>query len=498
MIEPSSQQQRRVGKRLRTFATSGLAWDIVLALITLMWSFVFIRLFFPGRANVDIGNQYLQAIGKAPVTDWHPPIMSIVWRGLINVTGQAGSLLVLQVIILAVASWLIGVLVHRNGAPRWVSLLGPAIMMTPWVISQMMTLWKDTQMAVALLLAVILLIVARTVPKGWILWIPAVVLLVYALGVRKNAVFAIVPIAIYAAFCLVQRFNLKRVVLSTVALTVAVLAILGVGMKATDAAIASAADVKPTGQISQIFLDDVMFSVPDAQLQASDAPAELKDHISSARDKCLERGENWDAYWNCYGRGVTGRAFSPIAYQDELKDLWMTEVITHPLRYLKYRTSVFSMYFFSSSLEYWDGDWNGDAEEVGIADSDPKADYIFQPYVEGFALATFPMLFKPWFWSLVAVLALVFAGRTRPAREQLRRETGTRRQRNFAPEITMLATSALCYIFGYLPIVPANHFRYTFWPALAVTVALIFMLAEWRRRRSVGTPRSRAFSESET
>lgn len=156
------------------------------------------------------------------------------------------------------------------------------------------------------------------------------------------------------------------------------------------------------------------------------------------------------------------------------------------------------MYFFSSSLEYWDGDWNGDAEEVGIADSDPKADYIFQPYVEGFALATFPMLFKPWFWSLVAVLALVFAGRTRPAREQLRLETGTRRQRNFAPEITMLATSALCYIFGYLPIVPANHFRYTFWPALAVTVALIFMLAEWRRRRSVGTPRSRAFSESET
>ncbi|MDN6373922.1 MAG: hypothetical protein L0K12_13535, partial [Brevibacterium aurantiacum] len=214
MIEPSSQQQRRVGKRLRTFATSGLAWDIVLALITLMWSFVFIRLFFPGRANVDIGNQYLQAIGKAPVTDWHPPIMSTVWRGLINVTGQAGSLLVLQVIILAVASWLIGVLVHRNGAPRWVSLLGPAIMMTPWVISQMMTLWKDTQMAVALLLAVILLIVARTVPKGWILWIPAVVLLVYALGVRKNAVFAIVPIAIYAAFCLVQRFTLTRVVLS--------------------------------------------------------------------------------------------------------------------------------------------------------------------------------------------------------------------------------------------------------------------------------------------
>lgn len=146
--------------------------------------------------------------------------------------------------------------------------------------------------------------------------------------------------------------------------------------------------------------------------------------------------------------------------------------------------AVLSTHFFTSSLEYWEADWDGDAVKAGIAPGSTKADYIDKPYVEDFALATFPMLFKPWFWSLLAVLVLGIAWRTR--------------QRNFAPEITMLATSALCYVFGYFPIVPANHFRYTLWPALAVTVAVIFVLAGRRSRGSAGTPRSRAFSESET
>ncbi|WP_413333857.1 hypothetical protein ACH82I_15370 [Brevibacterium sp. GP-SGM9] len=533
------------GSTIHCTVTSAWAWDGVLALLTLIWSYGFIRLFFPGRVNVDIGNQYRQALGEVPVTDWHPPVMSAVWRVLIDVTGQAGSLLVLQVGMLALAAWLVGVLIHRIGAPRWVSLLGPAIMATPWVLSQMTTLWKDTQMGVAMLLAVLLLVFARFAPRPgmiWAPWIVAIFLLVYALGLRKNALFAIVPIAVYFGFCLVRRFRRRgdsprRAVLATAGVSVLVLALLGGGVKATDAAISSVVEVEPTGQISQIFLDDVMFSVPEAELQVSDAPEELKDHISSARDKCLEMGEIWDAYWNCYGRGETGKAFSPIAYQDELKDLWLSEVVTHPVRYAEYRAAVFSYYFFSSKLEYWEADWNGDATKVGYGHGSVKADYIFKPYVEDFALGTFPMLFKPWFWTLLAALLLGLGLWTRrkgrpaasePARPRAQDSAASDRAevaadrtsggRTLWPEVTMLATSALCYIFGYFPIVPANHFRYTFWPALAVTVATVLVVAMWRSGRlrggrptatvgersgragrpAVATPPTRASSESET
>ncbi|MGC2940568.1 MULTISPECIES: hypothetical protein [unclassified Brevibacterium] len=519
---------------LRGGLRSPLAWDGLLGLLVLIWSFIFIRLFSPGRINVDIGYQWEQALGKTPVSDWHPPVMSAVWKVLIDLTGDPGSLLALQVLMLAVAAWLTGVLIHRRGGPRWVSLLGPAVMAAPWVLSQMTTLWKDSQMAVAMLLAVVLIAVIRfsgrspgdgsvcgrlrsggSLNEGrssrlrslalWVnvLWIPAVMLLVYAVSLRKNAVFALVPIAVYAAVCLLDVRPMKwrrwprsksRTALAVAGLSVLILGIVGAGSVATDAAIASRAEVKHTGQISQIFLDDVMFSVPEASLQAADAPDELKDHISTARDKCLAKGEIWDAYWNCYGRGPSGRAFSPLAHQDELKDLWLNEVITHPVRYVEYRAAVYSMYFFSSKLEYWELRWDAESEKIGYPLGSTKADYIFEPYVNDFALETFPMLFKPWFWTLIAVvlLAAVVHMRRKDARvsvtsrkvsQPLKHQAApSRPSPHFGPEITVLTTSALCYIAGYFPIVPANHFRYTFWPAVAVTVACVLALSMWRRR----------------
>ena len=165
--------------------------------------------------------------------------------------------------------------------------------------------------------------------QGVVRWISAFVLLVYAVGVRKNAVFAVVPVAVYwgcfaalawrrvrSRWDAAKRRNegadddmrteaeelaaparpLRRMFAGTAAASSIVLVAIGVGVKATDAIIESHIGVEHTGQISQIFLDDVMFSVPDAELMAADAPEELKKHISSSRDKCLTMGEIWDAY----------------------------------------------------------------------------------------------------------------------------------------------------------------------------------------------------------
>ncbi|SDS26033.1 hypothetical protein SAMN04489752_1324 [Brevibacterium siliguriense] len=488
---------RLSGSSVRSLLKRPLLWDLLLGALTAAWSAIFLRLFWPGRVNVDIANQYLQATGKIPYSDWHPPVMSAVWRILIGITGDPGSLLLLQVGLLAAAGWGIGVLVHRSGAPRWVSLLGPSIMVTPWVVSQMTTLWKDTQMAVALLLAVVLIMITRFVPKTWLLWLPALVLLVYAVGVRKNAVFAVVPIAVYGGWCLVQLWRKRRgrPILLAAASSLIVLVLIGGGVKVTDAVIDSQMGVTKTGQISQIFLDDVMFSVPDAELRESGAPKELTDHISSAREECLDKGEIWDAYWNCFGKGKSGEDFSPIAHQDALKQLWLDHVITHPLRYVEYRAAVFSYYFFTSGVEYWPAEWHGEATKAGIEQGDPKADFIVRPYVEDFALGTFPMLFTPWFWTLAAVVLLGLAHRAHPWERG-----GPAHRRSFWPEITTLAASALCYIFGYFPIVPANHFRYTFWPALGLTMAVVLAIAMWRRGpdRDAATSSSAASSKSES
>src|SRR5699024_1447324 len=225
----------------------------------------------------------------------------------------------------------------------------------------------------ALLLGTVLIAITRLVPKAWPLWIPALALLVYAVAVRKNAIFAVVPIAVFGGCCLLGLWRerrgaagrdsastpasaeaaagdeagvaassserRRRLFIPMGVMSLVVLALIGGGAKATEAVIASQVEVEKTGQISQIMLDDVMFSVPDSELMAADAPSELKEHISSARDTCLEKNEIWDSYWNCYGKGESGEDFSPIAYQDELRQLWLNEVITHPLRYAEYRTA---------------------------------------------------------------------------------------------------------------------------------------------------------------
>ncbi|RBP68239.1 hypothetical protein DFO66_101468 [Brevibacterium sanguinis] len=513
---------------LRSFLASSLLWDGTLGVLCLLWALAVVRLFAPGRANVDIANQYQQATGQIPFSDWHPPIMAVVWRSLMDLTGAQASLLVLQVALLAAACWILCILVHRRSGSRPLSLLGPAVLLTPWVVSQTTTLWKDTQMAAALALGVLLFIVVRFVPKTWALVLPAFLLLVYALGLRKNALFALVPIAVYIAWVVVRQWSQRRrrrqgaespggptrprgesplepaasaprrssVSLltrrgwATAGVSMLVLVLLGGGLKATDALISARTDVAQTGQISQIFLDDVMFSVPEDELMATDAPAALKAHINSARDECLAMGEIWDAYWNCYGRGETGEPFTPIAHQDALKDLWLSEVITHPVRYIGYRAAVFSHYFFTTDLVYWPADWHGEAGKAGIAQGSQKADHIVRPYVEDFALGTFPMLFTPWFWALLAggLLVAVCRAHRRDVRAwRVRGGTTDGRAGRFRPEISMLAASALVYILGYFPIAPANHFRYTFWPALAVTIALVLWSAA--RSRAAGATR---------
>uniref|UniRef100_UPI001C92C0C9 hypothetical protein n=1 Tax=Brevibacterium casei TaxID=33889 RepID=UPI001C92C0C9 len=59
-----------------------------------------------------------------------------------------------------------------------------------------------------------------------------------------------------------------------------------------------------------------------------------------------------------------------------------------------------------------------------------------------------------------------------------------------ATTVTALALSSFIYIVGYFPIVPANHFRYIYWPALAMSMSAILIAAACamaRRARKVET-----------
>ncbi|RCK68101.1 hypothetical protein DT076_18130 [Desertihabitans brevis] len=464
--------------RLDALLRPRAAWAVVCAVVLAVQGAFMLLLSAPGRANVDVVYQARQALGEVPYNDWHPPVMSALWELLIDLTGDVGSLFRLQTGVLLLTVWASVLLVHRaTGHRRWTLWL-LLLPLAPWVLGQTAVLWKDTQMAVALLagcLCLFFIDVRRR--RTWILVLPALVLLSYATAVRKNAVFALVPIAVYLGVLLAQvvwkRFyragDGRRWVRLTAASLVALL-VLGASSSLLDRGVTAAKEVQPTSSLATVMLDDVTFSVPEAELRASDAPPELVERILGSRARCREIDEAWDSYLHCFGRGGA-ELFAPVEDAEAIQELWVEHVLPHPVRYLIYRSGVFSYYFFSSALEWWPYGWRGDAETVGLGPQNYNADVIARYYVVDFAAETFPMLFKPWFWSALGIACVV-----------LSRRAGRRLQ----GPVLALAWSALAYVAGYLPIAPANHFRYTFWPALAVSVALGMLCAGWwaRHRRT--------------
>lgn len=457
--------------------------------------------FYPGNANIDIVDQVYQARGDAPYHNWHPPVIAFVWEMLYRATGTFGSLYVVIALLYGLGAWLLCILIWKRTGSALLGSAGLILPAAPWTLSQANMLWKDTQSALALLVGLLIVFFIR--PQRavtWWLMLPGGLLLIYGIAARKNAISALLPIAVFLGWLLVQFLRRRPQAsepaagtrrdhsrwwsraLSVAAAAAAVFAVIAGGVVAAEHYVDEARDVRDDGQAAQIMLDDVMFVLPDDELRASGAPPELIDRISTSRKKCLARGEPYDAYWNCYGKGVTGRPFSPLAHQDAIKDLWITTLTRHPGSYLQYRAEQYGRYLTFSRLLYWPNSWNGEASQVGLGVPPSAADSAASFYVRG-TNKLVPFVYRPWFWlaagGFICIWAAAAARISRGQRVPLRAEAAT------------LSASALMYMFAYFPTVPEFHFRYTYWPAIAITAAGLMMLAgqlaSRRDRRAAGS-----------
>ena len=89
-------------------------------------------------------------------------------------------------------------------------------------------------------------------------------------------------------------------------------------------------------------------------------------------------------------------------------------------------------------------------------------------YVLDFGVEKLGFTFKPWFWLTGCVLVAAVALKRRRA----------------AAAVLTLTASAFLYTAAYFPVIPEAHFRYTHWPAVAVSIALIAAFTEHFRGKS--------------
>ncbi|MFT4471146.1 hypothetical protein ACMX2H_14690 [Arthrobacter sulfonylureivorans] len=424
----------------------------------------------PGRMTNDSAHQLQQVFGRIPLDDWHPAIMTVSWTGLYRLTGEISSMVLVQIGLAFLAALLLAVYLHDLTRSRLVSWLALVVPLLPFTITFLGVLWKDVQMMLAFFIGTVLILLAERFPAlRYPLLGLALLFLLYGAMVRKNAFFAILPLVflLYRAWRngspkLRTRLTSTRTRLlgGYAAAAVAFLVLLlGAG-----SAFNAAFQPKPTGQLNQVFLDDIIFTVPARDIRAADLPQELEDKLLHARAVCQADDVIWDAYWKCYGRGATGKSFEPIAYQPEVRDLWLSEVVTHPVRWAYYRAQTYSRFLFVGKSEYAPITAGRHAVPAEYHVAPTKADSILTDYVVELGAKTFPWFFRAWFWLAAAgaiILLLPRAGYLRP-------------------QIAALGWSALLYLLGYIPIVPASDFRYSYWPAVACTLAGVLFFADRR------------------
>lgn len=445
-------------------------WVWILAALAAAGCLATSIVFSPGYISADAMFQLEQAMGRRPMSDWHPPVMSLLWRVLIEVTGTQATMAILQVVILWASLFVIAWCVWDLTRNRAGSLAVLAVGLAPHVLTFVGVVWKDVQMAFAFLAASAVAIVAmrfrpRRPAARWALFGLGVLFLVYAILVRKNAIFAAIPVFVMLVLALWPRPGRKTWLFASATLVV--------GLVVPSVAISSVAHPIHTSQVSQVMLDDLLHVLNVDELRSADVSPALREHLVSAAKKCQRMNSLSNAYWTCYGGGAKG-PYTAVAHTDEIKSLWVSEMPGHLSGYLQYRLQVFSRLMFNNKYEYAGRVVRND---LGLQIAHPRLEDSLRTYVLA-AVKDVPWLFTGGLW-LVVGLVMSF----RPGKGV------------FSMPIRAMGVSSVVYVLGYLPILPVGIYRYVYWPAIAGSLGLL-LLWVGRGTRQVATPESDALPES--
>jgi hypothetical protein len=416
---------------------------------------------YPGFMSFDSVMQLGQALDPSTLADWHPPVMTALWWLLMALTGgSVGSMLVAQLGLLWAGLTLLAVHVFRRSGRRLLSLLPLLLGVLPHVASTSAVIWKDGQLAFALLGAVVLLLfVRRGLDRAWLRWSAvavAVLLLAYAGAVRYNALPAIVPLLFLLTWPGARRARRYRVALAATAV---------VGALVATPAIDAVRPVQATHPAASVMLDDVLHLYSLEELRSAEVSPPLRDYLVTLATTCPPETRDVNYTWRC--ANTTGSIPSVfLTHADELQGLYLSGIAEHPLDYAAFRVRVFGEFLHTPPDEVFVTWSTIGANPYGLVFEPNPASRALDTYVS-VASRDFGFVFMPWAWLLAALVVLVLGWRRRATAEH-------------AGVVLALGASSVVYVMTYLPMVIGYDYRYVYWPAIAVSVAAVLLLLDRR------------------
>ncbi|WP_406097397.1 hypothetical protein [Streptomyces sp. NBC_01013] len=459
---------------LRSAWKDGTAWPWCLAALAAACGYAVATVFHPGYLSADSNTQLWQALGDEPVNDWHPPVMALAWRILIQVTGNFSTMAAVQAAVLWGALWILARLVWTRTRSRGLSLAVLAVGWAPHIVNLTGVVWKDVHLAYALLAVFAIVLTVRELPRErvrtrWALLVLGLLFLTYAALVRKNGIPATIPVFALLVLAAWPAPGRRRWLAAT--------AVFAAVVMGGSAAVNAATHPLATRVYAVIPVDDLVHVLtPDQVRTAAEqagAGTDLRDRLIAAAVTCQKRNITSDGYLQCFPQRRPFDVTYLDRHADVLVRMWTQQMPKHWKGYAEYRARVFTKLLFRSNQTFWNGTRvNAGARLHPEVRKQPLNDtlrFALQNYVTG-SSRDLPMLFQGWFWlavSLVLVLRRRWAG-------------------PWTRELRLLGASSLLYLLAYLPTAPESNYRYVYWPALSGTVALTLVATAFvARRRSV-------------
>jgi hypothetical protein len=424
--------------RAATIVATGAAL-LCLAALALWW---------PGIVEYDSVEQYKQVLSGAYL-DWHPPAMARLWAVLHPLAPGAVPMFVTQFGLYWLGLGLIGAALARSGRVRAgvaILVIGALPLFAGWQAAVL----KDTQMLGAMLAAFGLIGWWRLAEKR--MPVPVVVaivlLLAYAMLVRANAVFAVVPLAVMLVPWPMRLWQ------RGLAIVVGVLLVL-VATPSINHGLLGAGETKVTRTLPIFDLAGIShFSGAADALQ----PAE---HDLIARRHCY-KPYFWDPLGDDDRCGSIAQRIDLLPART-LVMLWGGSILRHPIAYLEHRLAHLNStdrLFVPLGRPDAEPPRRSEPNQLGLGSPGPAASAVAR--AGGWLVET--PLGWPVVWIVVAMTGLCIAlGRPRSASRDL---------------ALALAVSALTLEASFSVVSIASDLRYHLWPMMAAALMAVLLAAE--------------------
>ncbi|AZP13280.1 hypothetical protein [Undibacterium parvum] len=421
---------------------------------------------YPGLMTPDSDFQFLQA-SSLSFSDWHPPIMALVWSALLNIVdGPLGMLFLFGALY-----WGSFALIAKSmgGRSKQAAALLLAFAFCPFSINFVGTIWKDVFVFVFFLFG--LSIIVRSHFNGVLLKRRAAVFLVFIFATgalaRHNAILSGMVLSV---LCLTYTKNgtvkgFPRFVF--IALNAMILfSVIFAGMFFT---IDHFAKPEKKYASSSLFVYDLV----GVSIRSKEYLLPKSESFNVENIKTCYENKGWDKVWASCPQLID--ELNMNGDWKQLRGYWISAIAKYPTLYLKHRLYHFTSFFDPAWLVF-----NSEPTKIN-KDFGFKRSIFFntmESYIKGAASAPgVSIFFTNGFWVLLNLFMVAYCF--------------VRCSKKFEKNdifLLLISLSGLAYSGPLILGGVAPDFRYVYWSIGSSIIFISFALSMSERKKTGGFP----------